>query len=61
MYPYMTIEIAKDALAQAMSDVALDFGADALEAAHGDIVRFIARDCPPEVAADLLRREGVVA
>lgn len=58
---YRTIEQARDAVQEAHMDVGADFGGEAAEHAHTDIVRAIAENCTPEVKAELLRREGVQA
>lgn len=58
-YRFETIEEAIAALTEALLDVEGDFGAEAAEAGHNDIVRSIAADAAPEVAAELLRREGI--
>jgi hypothetical protein len=53
---YETIEDATTALGTAAMDCAADFGDDVVEAAWGDLVAAIAGDCPPDVAAELIRR-----
>jgi hypothetical protein len=58
---FTTYAQAADALAQAMLDVEADFGSDTADAAFNDTVRSIAADCTPEVAAELLRRQGIQA
>jgi len=58
---HATYEEAGNALNAALLDAEHDHGAAAAQNAHSDIVRAIAADCTPEVAAELLRREGVGA
>jgi hypothetical protein len=56
-YTHESIESAEQALAAAEQDVIGDFGEEGLEAGYADIVRSIAGDCEPGVAAELLRRK----
>lgn len=53
---YRTIEDAQIALQTAQMDCAADFGEDAVEEAHWDLVRAIASCCPPDVESELIRR-----
>jgi hypothetical protein len=56
-----TIEDARQHLEEVRLDVAADMGEAAVEVAWNDLVRYVAADCTPEVAAELYRREGVEA
>jgi hypothetical protein len=56
---YSTIEEARMALQTAEMDTEADHGPEAVEAGYFDLVRSIATMCTPEVAAELLRREGL--
>lgn len=53
---YPTYAEAKVALDTAEQDVIADHGEAGLEAGYGDLVRTIANCCPPEVGAELIRR-----
>lgn len=57
---HTTIEAASQELREVEIDVAADQGQEAVDAAHSDLVRHVAADCTPEVAEELLRREGVL-
>lgn len=61
LQPHTTYAEAEQALTEALLDVEGDFGAEAAEAGRSDIVRSIAADASPEVAAELLRRNGIEA
>jgi len=54
---HTTIEAAREALRTAQLDVAADFGENAVNAAHYDLVNAIAADCDTATAAELRRRE----
>jgi hypothetical protein len=56
---HTTIEQAQQELREVEMDVEADQGREAVEAAWTDLVRHVAADCTPEVAAELLRREGL--
>lgn len=55
---YRTIEDARMALQEVEMDVRADAGEDMVEAGWRDIVHVVAERCTPEVANELLRREG---
>lgn len=55
---YDTIEEARMALTEMEQDVRMDMGEDAVEAAWSDIVHACADLCSPEVARELLYRNG---
>lgn len=54
-----TIAEAQRTLTEVSLDVAADMGEEAVEAAWSDLVHNVAERCEPEVAAELLRREGL--
>lgn len=56
---YSTIEQATMALAEVEQDVRMDAGDEAVETAWRDLVHVVADQCTDEVAAELLRRNGV--
>lgn len=54
-----TIEEARDTLTTARLDTIADHGEQGADDAHTDLVRYVADLCTPEIAAELLRREGL--
>lgn len=59
MPPYSTYAEAEAALEMARLDTIGDFGEQAADDAHNDLVHAIAADCPPDIASELRRRNGV--
>ena len=56
---YSTFAEARMALETARMDVTADFGEQAADDAHSDLVRTICESSTPKVAEELARREGV--
>ena len=56
---YGTIEEATQALREAEMDCAADMGDEAVEQGWADLVHSVASCCPADVAAELLRRQGL--
>ena len=56
-----TLDEALKVLSDAEHDVAMEYGEDGLDAGYSDLVKEIAHDCTPRVAAELLRmKKGVL-